>query len=68
VTLAEIIEFLRAQEGKRVLVTWSDGVSQRVDINAVDDEGFLHSGPEGIEQRDWWTRFEDVKALAPVEG
>jgi hypothetical protein len=47
-----------------VRVTWEDGDSQSVDINAVDDEGFLHGGPDGIEQRDWWTRFESVAALA----
>jgi hypothetical protein len=36
-TLTEVIDFLRANEGRRVLVTWSDGESQHVDINGVDD-------------------------------
>jgi len=66
-TVTEIIEFLWAHKGKRVLVTWSDGERQCVDINGVDEEGFLHSGPDGTEQRDWWTRFEDVAALDPLD-
>jgi len=35
-----------------------------VDVHDVDQEDFLHSGPDGIEQRDWWTRFEDVAAVS----
>jgi len=66
-TRTEIAEFLRAHRGRRVLVTWEDGESQRVDINSVDDEGFLHSGPDGIEQASWWTRFEGVCALAVAD-
>lgn len=66
-TRTEAVEFLRTHEGKRVRVTWQDGESQNVDINGVDDEGFLHSGPDGIRQRDWWTRFEDVAVLAGVD-
>ena len=62
-TPIEAAEFLRAHEGQRVLVTWNDGESQCVGINAVDNEGFLHSGPDGIEQRYWWTRFESITAL-----
>jgi hypothetical protein len=50
-----------------VRVTWEDGESQNVDINGVDDEGFLHSGPNGTEQREWWTRFESVAALANAD-
>ena len=62
-TTAEVIEFLRDHQGRRVLVRWRDGESQQVDINGVDEEGFLHSGPDGIEQRTWWTRFEDVAGV-----
>jgi hypothetical protein len=61
----EVRVTLLANEGKRVRITWDDGVSQSVDIHSVDDEGVMHSGPDGIEPAHWWTRFDsisDVKA------
>jgi hypothetical protein len=54
---------LLAAIGKRLRVTFSDGVIQSVDIASVDDEGFLHSGPNGIEPAGYWTRFDSVKAI-----
>ena len=54
--------------GKRLRLTFSDDVIQSVDIASVDDEGFLHSGPNGIEPAMYWTRFESVKEIDPLDG
>lgn len=59
-TRDEVIALLRSNEGKRVRLTWDDGVTQSVDVAAVDDEGVLHSGPDGIEPAYWWTSFESI--------
>ena len=59
----EIRTLLEASIGRRVRVEFSDGVTQSVDVGSVDDEGFLHSGPDGGDSRDFWTRFESVKSL-----
>jgi hypothetical protein len=47
-TRDEVAVRLRAVEGKRVRIVFADGVTQDVDISSVDDEGFLHSGPDGV--------------------
>jgi len=59
-TVDEIKKALGANEGKRVRLTWDDGETQSVDIAAVDDEGVLHSGPNGEEPAHWWTRFDSI--------
>jgi hypothetical protein len=35
----EVAAILKANDGKRVRVTFVDGVTQSVDISSVDDEG-----------------------------
>jgi hypothetical protein len=64
-TSKEILDALNANVGKRVRITLDDGVVQSVDIDCVDDEGFLHSGRDGNEPRTFWTRFEGVRLLEP---
>jgi hypothetical protein len=59
----EIISTLRASQGKRVRLTFADEVAQTVVVGTVDDEGFLHSGPDCVDPYAFWTRFEDVKLL-----
>jgi hypothetical protein len=59
----EIINCLRASSGRRMRVTFSDGVVQMVIIGPVDDEGFLHCDPDGADRQAFWTRFKDVDAL-----
>ena len=61
----EIRKALETSIGRRVRIEFSDGVTQSVDVGSVDDEGFLHSGPDGGDPRDFWTRFESVKSLQP---
>jgi hypothetical protein len=65
VTTDEVKAALRVNVGKRVRVTFADGVIQSVDIASVDDEGVLHSGPDGIELAHWWTRFESINEVEP---
>jgi hypothetical protein len=56
---------LLASVGRRVSIDFIDGVTQAVDIASVDDEGFMHSGPDGIDPNYYWTRFESVVAIRP---
>jgi hypothetical protein len=56
----EVAVVLRANVGKRVRLTFDDGLIQSVDIGSVDDEGVLHSGPDGAEPEYYWTRFEGI--------
>jgi len=56
----EVEAFVRANRGKMARLTWADGVVQVVRIDVADDEGFLHSGPNGDAPRHFWTRFGDV--------
>jgi hypothetical protein len=63
----EVRASLLANEGKRVHVTYADGVVESVDVHSVDDEGFLHSGPGGVEPAHWWTRFDSVVHVADDE-
>jgi hypothetical protein len=62
---AEILDVLNANVGKRVRVTFDDGIVQLVDISSVDEEGFLHSGPDGADPHGFWTRFEGVTLVEP---
>jgi hypothetical protein len=36
-----------------------------VEISSVDEEGFLHSGPDGSDPDGFWTRFEGVTLIEP---
>jgi hypothetical protein len=58
----KIINSLRAGSGRRMRITFSDGVVLRVVIGAVDKAGFLHQ-THGDDAQVFWTRFEDVNAL-----
>jgi hypothetical protein len=64
-TAAEILDALNANVGKRVRVTFDDGIVQSVEISSVDEEGFLHSGPDGSDPDGFWTRFEGVTFVEP---
>ncbi|MCU1287264.1 MAG: hypothetical protein JWO13_3614 [Acidobacteriales bacterium] len=66
-TSKEIVALLHANYGKRLRVTFDDGTVQSVDIVSVDSEGFVHSGPDGIEPDHWWTRFESVKLVETLD-
>jgi hypothetical protein len=61
----EIQTILTTNVGRRVRLTWDDGTTQAVDIGSVEDEGFLHSGPGGIEPNFWCTRFDSVLRIEP---
>jgi hypothetical protein len=50
-------------EKRSVRVTFSDGVVQLVDVSCVDEEGVLHSGPDGTQPQGYWTQFEDISAI-----
>lgn len=67
-SIKEIADTLRANEGRRVRLTYDDDVVQVVEIWGVDDEGFLHSGPNGSDPRDYWTRFDSIKRIETVSG
>lgn len=60
----EIRQTLTANIGRRLRIEFGDGVTQSVEIGSVDDEGFLHSGPQaGGDSRGFWTRFESVRSI-----
>jgi hypothetical protein len=67
-TSNEVAAVLRANDGNSVHVTYDDGTVEVVDVAGVDNEGFLHSWPEGIEPRGWWTRFESVKLVEVLDS
>ena len=62
-TLKEIKAVIHANVGKRVRVTLENGVVQSVDITSVDEEGFVHSGPDGHNPDEYWTPFDGVKLV-----
>jgi hypothetical protein len=64
-TATEILDALSANIGKRVRLNFDDGVVQSVEISSVDEEGFLHSGPDGTDPDGFWTRFEGVTLVEP---
>jgi len=47
----EVRQALLQNLEKRVRITFGDDVIQFVDVNSVDDEGVLHSRPNGIDPR-----------------
>ena len=63
----DIEQFLRLNEGKCVRITFLGGLVQRVIIGSVDDEGFVHSGPEGTERDAYWSDFEGVESVTADE-
>jgi hypothetical protein len=60
-TPSKVKETLLANQGERVRITYDDGVVESVDVHSVDDEGCLHSGPNGVEPAGYWTRFESIR-------
>jgi hypothetical protein len=62
-TRDEICAIVDASGDRRLRITFADGVTQSVDVAAVDDEGVLHSGPDGNEPEGYWTRFESIVAI-----
>ncbi|MDT8070732.1 MAG: hypothetical protein ROO76_21435 [Terriglobia bacterium] len=60
------VQLLRANVSKRMRVTFTDGVTQLIDIDWVDDEGFGHSGANGTDPKAYWTRFEGIAHLEPA--
>ncbi len=62
---AEIIDALKSAVGSRAKITFDDGVIQAVDISSIDEEGFVHSGPNGDNPRGFWTRFTSVTLVEP---
>lgn len=62
-TTEEILRILLANTGKRLRITFRDGVVESVLIGSVDGEGFVHSGPDGQSPESFWTRLEDVRLL-----
>jgi hypothetical protein len=69
VTRDEVVGCL-GSEGKTraVRITFSDSVVQLVDVSCVDEEGVLHSGPNGAESQGYWTRFADITAIEKHKG
>jgi hypothetical protein len=62
-TRKEVTDILQANIRKRLRITFDDGVVQSVEVSSVDDEGFLHSGPDGGDPQAFWTRFENVTLI-----
>lgn len=51
---------------KAVRITFRDDAVQSVDIASVDDEGVLHSGPDGVDPAFFWTRFEPIRLVERI--
>jgi len=63
-TRDEVVGCLGSTGEKRgVRITFSDGVVQLVDVFCVDEEGVLHSGPDGTDPQGYWTRFEHIRLI-----
>jgi hypothetical protein len=56
----EVEAFVCANPGKMARLKWADGAVQAVLVDCADQEGFLHSGPNGKDPRHFWSRFGDV--------
>ena len=60
-TQKEIIDILDKSVGKKVRITFDDGVVECLEIGCgFDGEGFLCSGPDGGDPCDYWVRIESV--------
>ena len=59
-TPEEVKAELLANEGRRVRIRYINGTVEDVDVHSVDDEGCLHSGPDGVDPAGWWTRFDSI--------
>jgi hypothetical protein len=62
-TPTEVADALQKNIDKRLRITFDDGIIQSVSVHSVDQEGFLHSGPDGTDPTQFWTRFEGVKLI-----
>lgn len=65
-TPEEVKRVLLESAGQRVRITFRDDVVQSVDIASVDDEGVLHSGPDGVDPAFFWTRFESIRLVERI--
>ena len=60
-TQEEIIAILNKSVAERVLITFEDGVVESLVIGCgFDSEGFLCSGPDGVNPQAYWVRIEAV--------
>jgi len=59
----EIQSVVKANVGKKVRVVWNDRIIQWVDVASCDDEGFMHSGPDGENPSTYFTRFDTVERI-----
>jgi hypothetical protein len=62
-TRDEIKAVVEVGNDRRFRITFPDGVTQSVDVAAVDEEGVLHSGSGRREPKGCWTRFESIVAI-----
>ena len=62
-TPGQVIDALQTNLGKRIRITFDDRMVQTVIVSSVDDEGFLHSGPDCADPKGFWTRFESVARI-----
>jgi len=67
-TRDEVMNRLAEFKKGRIRITYSDGVVESVDIHSIDEDGILHSGPDGKEPARWWTHFGYIKAIDSVEN
>jgi len=65
-TAEEVKAELLANIGRRVRIRYINGTAESVDVHSVDDEGCLHSGPDGVEPAGWWTRFDSITDIKPI--
>jgi hypothetical protein len=63
-TREEALHSLGGDSGpKMARLTYSSGTMETVLVDCVDGEGILHSGPDGIEPKGWWTRYSDIQKI-----
>ena len=60
-TQKEIIDVIEKSVGKKVRITFGNGVVESVEVGCgFDGEGFLCSGPEGGDPQAYWVRIDEV--------
>jgi len=75
----EVQRVVRASVGKRVRLVFTDGLAESVDVDCVDDEGFVYSGPEPSaygrnyelvtrNPAQYWTRFQAIASIDPTRS
>ena len=63
----EVISVLKGNIGKPIRVVYSSGDVERVVPVNVNDEGFVADLEERGGVAAYWTRFEDVESVLPIE-